>query len=345
MGRAIWIWVGLGALSFLSCTGDSHTDTCGRPEGCSSSQGAGGGGGDGVSCSGGVCSCSKAGDVACCSDGKTDCAVELMACVPEWACPALNVECKEDEDCPGPPDSRCGVPRCNEGSCELEIWTHQPIPNQYPGDCKINMCSGFGEVIVWADPSDIPDDGNWCTGDTCDGDMPANTIHPSKTPCPGGLQGICHEGKCWECNLSLDFYCSTKEYSCYWDTCVPHQCVNNMLDGQETGHNCGGPVCSKCGSPGWCKVDSDCLSGVCEEGECAFPSPTDGVKNGQETGVDCGYPGGPPNQCKDGEGCKLAADCMSAVCYKGVCQISTCFDATKNGAETGADCGGECPPC
>jgi hypothetical protein len=40
---------------------------------------------------------------------ETDCAVELMACVPEWACPALNVECKEDEDCPGPPDSRCGV--------------------------------------------------------------------------------------------------------------------------------------------------------------------------------------------------------------------------------------------
>ena len=346
MGRAIWIWVGLAALSLLSCTGGAQTDACDRPEGCSSGQGGGGaGGGSGeVSCSGGVCSCSKAGDVPCCPDGKAECAEEIMACVPEWACPALNIECEEDTDCPGPPDSRCGVPRCNAGACELEIWWGEPIPNQYPGDCKMNRCSVKGEVEVVADPSDFPDDGNWSTIDTCEGDMPANTNSPPESPCPGAIQGICDGGKCQDCSLSLKVYCPMG-YSCDGDECTPYQCLNAKLDGQETYMDCGGPVCRKCGSPSWCKIDSDCKSGVCKEGECAFPSTTDGVKNGEETGVDCGYPGGPPYTCKDGEGCKLATDCKSAVCYKGLCQAPTCFDTTKNGAETGVDCGGGCPSC
>lgn len=348
MGRAIWTFVGLGALlSFLSCSGDSHTDGCDRPEGCFSSQGGGGGaGGDGISCSGGECSCSKAGYVPCCPDGKIGCASEVMACVPEGLCPTPNGKCNDDEDCPGPPDSRCGVPRCNEGACELEIWGGEPIPNQYPGDCKMNVCSIKGEVVVWADPSDIPDDANWCTIDTCDGDMPANTNAPDKAPCPGGLQGICVEGKCWECAAVLGVYCpNPMEHSCSWDMCVPYQCTNHKPDGLETYTDCGGPICHKCGSSASCKIDSDCLSGLCKDGNCAFPSTTDGVKNGEETGVDCGYPGGQPYQCKDGEGCKVAADCMSAVCYNSTCQAPTCIDATKNGAETGVDCGGECSPC
>ncbi len=48
---------------------------------------------------------------------------------------------------------------------------------------------------------------------------------------------------------------------------------------------------------------------------------TDGIKNGQETGVDCGGPTCPP--C-----------------------AATCTDGIQNGQETGVDCGGpSCPPC
>jgi hypothetical protein len=33
------------------------------------------------------------------------------------------------------------------------------------------------------------------------------------------------------------------------------------------------------------------------------------------------------------------------VCWLGVCQPPACNDSVKNGAETGPDCGGPCPPC
>ncbi|HVJ18697.1 MAG TPA: discoidin domain-containing protein, partial [Polyangiaceae bacterium] len=51
------------------------------------------------------------------------------------------------------------------------------------------------------------------------------------------------------------------------------------------------------------------------------PTCTDGVKNGNETGVDCG------------------GSCPA-------CPVTpTCTDGVKNGSETGVDCGGSCPAC
>ena len=53
---------------------------------------------------------------------------------------------------------------------------------------------------------------------------------------------------------------------------------------------------------------------------CGPPSCTDGIQNGNETGVDCGGP-----------------DCPAC---------PTCSDGVQNGDETGVDCGGSsCPPC
>jgi len=52
------------------------------------------------------------------------------------------------------------------------------------------------------------------------------------------------------------------------------------------------------------------------------PTCTDGVKNGTETGVDCG--GSCPNACS---------------------ATPTCSDGIQNGSETGVDCGGSCTAC
>ncbi len=52
----------------------------------------------------------------------------------------------------------------------------------------------------------------------------------------------------------------------------------------------------------------------CEEAETCF----DGIKNGDETEIDCG------------------GDCTAC---------STCTDGIQNGTETGIDCGGDCNPC
>ena len=123
-----------------------------------------------------------------------------------------------------------------------------------------------------------------------------------------------------------------------------------------------------------CKEPGECASNVCapsavvvndaghaaDAGNCATatctcqaPSCADGVKNGTETGVDCG--GTCPNKCVDAVGCLSGDDCVSGVCGgvagqdggKGsTCQAPSCTDGVKNGTETAVDCGSnaKCPP-
>lgn len=81
-------------------------------------------------------------------------------------------------------------------------------------------------------------------------------------------------------------------------------------------------VFTNCGSE-----DATCSDGIKNQDEtavdCGGPCPAcatcdDGIKNGDETGVDCG---GSCNTC------------------------GTCTDGIQNGDETGVDCGGSCDPC
>ena len=72
---------------------------------------------------------------------------------------------------------------------------------------------------------------------------------------------------------------------------------------------------------------------------------SDGVKNGNETDVDCG---GSCKPCGDNLGCNGAVDCTSGVCDTNakICTPPSCTDSVKNGAEVDVDCGGStCPAC
>jgi hypothetical protein len=75
------------------------------------------------------------------------------------------------------------------------------------------------------------------------------------------------------------------------------------------------------------------------------PTCSDGIKNGLETGIDCGGPNCPPcPTCNDGikNGLETGIDCGGPNCPP----CPTCNDGIKNGLETGIDCGGpNCPPC
>lgn len=69
------------------------------------------------------------------------------------------------------------------------------------------------------------------------------------------------------------------------------------------------------------------------------PAPTcsDGIRNGSETGVDCG---GSCLRCATGQPCQVAADCASARCAGGLC--ATCAadaDCATSGAECRCDTG------
>jgi len=75
------------------------------------------------------------------------------------------------------------------------------------------------------------------------------------------------------------------------------------------------------------------------------PAPTcsDGVKNGDESDVDCGGRCAP---CADGRSCNTARDCRSGQCDNNVCTpVPSCTDGVKDGTESDVDCGGSCSPC
>jgi hypothetical protein len=157
--------------------------------------------------------------------------------------------------------------------------------------------------------------------------------------------GICVEGKYQDCSKPLNVLLCPEGRECDGNNCLPSPCFDQLMNGQETYTDCGGPDCAPCfvGAP--CIQGKDCTSGVCIAGECQESKHDDGVQNDGETGVDCGYPGAPPLSCPDGQGCNSPDDCQSSVCFDGLCLSPNCFDAVKNGQETGVDCGGNCDPC
>jgi hypothetical protein len=72
-------------------------------------------------------------------------------------------------------------------------------------------------------------------------------------------------------------------------------------------------------------------------------SPTDGVKNGDESDVDCGGLGTP--KCDPGKKCVVPENCASHVCgLDGTCAAPSPTDGVKNGDETDIDCGGSAAP-
>lgn len=79
-----------------------------------------------------------------------------------------------------------------------------------------------------------------------------------------------------------------------------------------------------------------------DAGMMVMPSCSDGRRNGDETGVDCGGPTC-PTRCPDLGRCSISSDCASRVCIGGTCIAPACTDGVRNGDETGSDCGG--PTC
>ena len=76
-----------------------------------------------------------------------------------------------------------------------------------------------------------------------------------------------------------------------------------------------------------------------------YPEATcdDGIKNQDETDVDCG--GSICEPCRDGLRCEEGSDCQSGRCINGICFPATCNDGIRNQGETDVDCGGPCDPC
>ncbi len=146
-------------------------------------------------------------------------------------------------------------------------------------------------------------------------------------------------------------------------------CGNGIKDGAETDVDCGGavppgaggaggaagsggaggageppPMCPPCGTDKICGVPTDCASLNCVTGVCAAATCMDGIKNDQESDIDCG--GAICTPCADGQACGAGSDCASKSCDGTLCLAPTCADTITNGAETDTDCGGQsCGKC
>jgi hypothetical protein len=103
-------------------------------------------------------------------------------------------------------------------------------------------------------------------------------------------------------------------------------CNDQIVNGDETGIDCGGKCSTKCEIGEGCRTsadcdDSDCMGGVCTPKQC-----DDGKKDGDETDVDCG--GKTCRACSGGRTCVDPTDCFGS-CSKmpgamtGTCSVLT----------------------
>ncbi|CAF1365766.1 unnamed protein product [Adineta ricciae] len=68
---------------------------------------------------------------------------------------------------------------------------------------------------------------------------------------------------------------------------------------------------------------------------------TDGIKNQDETGLDCGGKCAPKRKCLDGSNCVSSKDCQSRFCASNICIPSHYKNQMQDGGESGIDCGGQ----
>jgi len=99
------------------------------------------------------------------------------------------------------------------------------------------------------------------------------------------------------CNPCLDGGRCLKDSDCASASCVGSVCgkSNAAIDDGKQAETTSVPATTVT-KDRTCSKNSDCASGVCKDNACAQPSCSDGIKNGGETGVDCG------GSCKGCEG-------------------------------------------
>jgi hypothetical protein len=158
--------------------------------------------------------------------------------------------------------------------------------------------------------------------------------------CGGTKAPACDDGK--KCAVAAD----CKSGVCTGGVCAAPSPADGVKNGDETGKDCGGAKAPKCPTGEGCLVDGDCNAVKCDPAtkKCAGPTHEDGLKNGDETGVDCGGPTA-TKKCAPGDGCNATSDCDNVLCDTTAkkCKPPAADDGLKNGSETDVDCGGGAP--
>ncbi len=201
------------------------------------------------------------------------------------------------------------------------------------GSCTGGFCTGLADAAACTLSGSC--NSGVCTADACAAPTCTDTVKngaESDLDCGGATCGAtCTAGKV--CGGNTD--CAANR--CDGGTC--RTCTDGVKTGSESDIDCGGVCVSgtagKCDLGKMCTVNGDCGSGNCSAGVCAAPvyDCFNGVKDGNETGVDCGG-SDCVNRCALDNLCLVGSDCVTGTCSLGVC--------VKGG--TGASCsaGNDC---
>ena len=215
--------------------------------------------------------------------------------------------CTDAGHCPAVPAGPCaklGQAVCDNGVCGVTYTAGDAASQQY-GNCHRNTCDTSGKVSLIEDNTNVFDSGNSCRPYLCvGGSLKAHSL-AQDAACP--LQGT-SSGYCEPDGHSGLLVCAACNPS------DPSACVGT------TGTKCA-------------------VDGMCRATHCS-----DGMKDADETGTDCG--GGDCSPCAIGVACSTYKDCASLVCTGSACGAPSCTDGRQNGTETDVDCGGaSCPRC
>ncbi len=297
-------------------------------------------------CDDGIC------QVPSCDDGTQNDIETDMDC-GGGTCPkcADSKKCLVNSDCVSSVclSGICQVPACDDGA---QNGIETDVDCGYYASCSLcadgKKCNYHYDCV-----SGVCGDNKICNAPICN-DYVKNGDE-TDTDCGGSCSAIgkrCANGKiCSINNDCISLICGADK------KCASPTCSDGVLNGDETGQDCGGPCATlpppggpkKCPAGTHCHIDADCSSGVCNSNTllCSTATCPDGVLNGGETDKDCG---GPNCQikCEDGKTCDIASDCLSGVCTSHKCAAPTCSDGVQNRpggqAETDVDCGGPCAP-
>jgi hypothetical protein len=209
-------------------------------------------------------------------------------------------ECTADGDCDDA--NPCTTDRCDAGSCVADLLDGEAAPElQTAGDCRLATCAQ-GQLASTTDAADLPVDGLSCSDDLCNGDVPSNPPLAGGTSCDDNGGAVCDgNGLCVECFSNAD--CVEPEVCNGGGTIGACGCTP-MTTCLTLGLTCGGGGTDECNQPIVC---------------------SNGVKDGDETDVDCGGPqpmlgGTCANLCPTGMACVANTDCVSNLCTNLVCE-------------------------
>lgn len=312
------------------------------------------------------------GDCAACPAGETctsswDCASRSCVdwnsdpAIDDFRCTDCNNGSKEDNeadvDCGA--DAGEGCQLCNIGqTCSRNEDCNSLTCDSATGQCvNLSPASTCNNEAMDGYETCIDGGGDECVGigktcpscePTCTGTLPDGTLCASLAECAAGCErGVAQTQSC-SCLTDADcaFKCSSSGYC--------SSCTNGVRDGDETDVDCGGP-CGRCEVGSRCNVADDCSSGVCSDSDCEggvcngvddfrCTSCTNGLQDGVETDVDCGFLACPDALCGLNQQCLSNDDCASSNCDGGTCQAptpdQTCNDGEIGQQETCVDGGG-----